>query len=515
MTDVTHISVEGFGGQAGPTPQTVVTQPPKPKRRPFRRFLIRMKRFSTHLVILRSIITSAALFVVFCFVIAYLIRDIFFLQRYYFEPIGVPKELTEMGYTPQVVTQRLLDQVRAINVGATTAKDRQSITPDWSARDLKLPLVELSLRSVIGFFKDIFGRDDVVIGGDVVRVRAAADCSQLSLDATTCDQDKNGAKSYSQPPTQYHIQLRVSSRHHPMGLIQPKPMQKMQEIFHDAAIEFFRATDPYIVAAYFSNTDKSKVKDAIAYCHQHCKEEDIAFADNLLGLTFADQGLFEEAIESYQRGDGRPKTGTKPRAIIHSNWGIVYLKNDEPDEAAQKFKIATQLDQKYSNAWNNWGNALRAKKQPDEAAKLYRKAIEVDSKNSIAWRNLGLIHHDKKEYKDAIERFRRAFELNPKNASTLYAWALSLNLQNKKAEAINKLKEAIGVDAKYSNAYDTVGLFLIEVDEDSDAAFYLEMAVQLGTTFRPTYDRLIKLYIAQGYPEDAERITKKRDQLKQ
>ena len=96
---------------------------------------------------------------------------------------------------------------------------------------------------------------------------------------------------------------------------------------------------------------------------------------NDIGVSLADQGLFDEAIEQYRLADE------------------LWAKANSPD---RKYALV------------NWARALRSKKLYEEAGRKYREAIEADPEYAYAQDGLGLVLADQGHFDEAIEQYRRA-----------------------------------------------------------------------------------------------------------
>ncbi len=79
------------------------------------------------------------------------------------------------------------------------------------------------------------------------------------------------------------------------------------------------------------------------------------------------------AIENLKKllGEG------KDSAMLRYGLGDAYLKNDDPQAAAEHLRRAVEQDPGYSAAWKLLGKALAASGSVEQAAEAYRNGIEV------------------------------------------------------------------------------------------------------------------------------------------
>jgi tetratricopeptide (TPR) repeat protein len=136
------------------------------------------------------------------------------------------------------------------------------------------------------------------------------------------------------------------------------------------------------------------------------------------GDMYADQELFDKAIEQYRQADEK--------------W-----QKKEPKDR----KIALR----------DWARALHNQKHYEQAAEKFREAISVDENDPWTYEQFGDIYADQKRFDDAIEQYRQADEKwqkkEPKDRKiALRDWAYSLRQQKHYEQAVEKYREAIRVD---------------------------------------------------------------------
>lgn len=144
------------------------------------------------------------------------------------------------------------------------------------------------------------------------------------------------------------------------------------------------------------------------------------------------------------------------------------------EDACFYYKKATELNPKYTSAYNNWGLALSylARIKSDdalyaEAIEKYKKAVELSPNDADLYNNWGVVLHDLAKmksdetlYQEAIEKYKMAVELDPSDASAYNNWGLVLNYLAEMSanetlyqEAIDKYKKTIKLNPEEANAY--------------------------------------------------------------
>jgi hypothetical protein len=95
----------------------------------------------------------------------------------------VPTDLAEVGFSGEVVAQRLIAEIRAIQSGAQTTLRRTEI--GYSKLDLDVPISvaggHISPRALAGYIRSVICglgswvcRPQLSFGGDIIRVMAIA-----------------------------------------------------------------------------------------------------------------------------------------------------------------------------------------------------------------------------------------------------------------------------------------------------------------------------------------------------
>lgn len=150
-------------------------------------------------------------------------------QSIIFEPITVPSPFIDKGYTPEITTIRLIDEVKKINAIANTTKRRNSHATRQLGGDISnltsgsLPST-IDIRAIQSFIREIFGIKKRTISGDI----------------TLSQSDKNEA---------YHVRIRLS----PDDLILVDQIFNgtLEEILQAVSLKMIEKIDPVVAASYY------------------------------------------------------------------------------------------------------------------------------------------------------------------------------------------------------------------------------------------------------------------------
>jgi TPR repeat protein len=254
-------------------------------------------------------------------------------------PIGVPKALTDEGYTSSIVSQRLLDQIALINrqnelVSRPFLKKGKSFDTELGALDMELPGLGLSLRSALSYLRSIFGASETEVGGEIIQ----------------------------QDDKRLVLRLRVSSQGGPFfDILSPGPADgpgdgasALDDVLRGGAIQAVRALDSYALAVYYLGKEQSKVPEIVQYCEDYdpsCKP----WSALLRGLVFSNRqdwgpaaANFQEAIEEFRfPANAWPAYGM----------AFAYLADIKRSRSSREDRQATE--QEYAEAMGMFRKAIR------------------------------------------------------------------------------------------------------------------------------------------------------------
>lgn len=168
---------------------------------------------------------------------------------------------------------------------------------------------------------------------------------------------------------------------------------------------------------------------------------------------------------------------TPESELTEENWFVKGYNahiEQQNEDACFYYKKATELNPKYTSAYNNWGLALSylARIKSDdalyaEAIEKYKKAVELSPNDADLYNNWGIALYDLAKMKsdetlftEAIEKYKKAVELSPKYANAYYNWGIVLSdlaeIKTDDAlytEAIEKYKKAVELNPNDANTY--------------------------------------------------------------
>jgi tetratricopeptide (TPR) repeat protein len=389
-------------------------------------------------------------------VITNLLYEALFNRSVVIEPISVPKDLEEKGYTPDVAALHLLDAMNKYVVHAHTSGAGPKLALHKDQADFVLPNVGLSFKAVVAqirTFIPIAGSEN--ISGEIMRV---GEKLRLRL-------RKNGVVIYeSESP----------------DAVDAKDLKKdlkeaLKALFNDAALGVFAATDPYFEAV--ANSDKNPeaafdlAKRIIA---DWPPDQNVVWAHNLVGLLLSQKGKLDGdtgAVNEFKRMiDHHGFWDHDPRlAIAHLNRGLAYIEQGRRDEAINDFRSAIRIRPELGTAHQSLGDVLdqmgaaeEARCEYLEAIARFRQAVVANPSSAAAHQRLGIALNNKEKadkcasnnthnenvlkdvgpYDSVIAEYQRAAELDPDDAHIHYDLGVKL-LPDQVDKSIDELREAL------------------------------------------------------------------------
>ena len=465
------------------------------------------------------------------------------------DPISVPKDLEAAGYTPATMGQRIIDAVTQINRDAAVVKrigiytlsevdplepesaDYQSpgrghswdsasdftLTSDNPSKKYDVSVGGVSLTTVILHLRELFGRSDIRVSGEITVEPPFA----VSL----------GGKEDKSPPKKFSIRLRIDDK----GRVQyeAEATDTLKALVEQAALKLVERFEP-LDAAYYSYHKRdydNALRIVRAYLADQTKNER-QWALNLLGLieharnrsddAVAEKG-YNEAITVFEKlRASDPKFAP---ALYNLSYVLIDKGHKHPEDPDRKvarelfsraYEIAREgidIDEaagttarERAAGYATAGRALRflGEWEPTkykEALGYFDRSIDADPMFLFAYLMQGAIHNKCEEHDNAIAKYQRATEMNPSTQTFTRAGAY-LRKHGRHADSIPMFRKA--ADLKPSaNAYTYWGMALRASGRPEEARERFQQAIQTDPNSPNGYNQLGLLYLEEGKWDEA------------
>lgn len=387
-----------------------------------------MKQITDFLVGLRSLVASIVVITVSIALITILYRQLS-SSAIIVEPIRVPDELAKSGYTSEILAQRLMDNMFAIQQQAATKKEGAQVTPEWQRFDMEVPGSGITIGTIGNVLRESLGIQEQKITGEVISSNSGL---QLRLRLL-------GTRQFSDSVSQESDEVET--------LLKASAEQAVQLI------------EPFMYASYlYANGQTDELNKALDYCQVHCSDEDNKWAHNLRGVLQADKKNWDGAIKGYQSA-----LEVDPRfAIAYHNWALALLEKDQPTMAYEKLLKAERLDSEITSKAEKAllrvaiGQQMHKESKPaEEEIEQYRLALKLNPDETTAYMYWGnaLSGGSPPDYKTAVEKFAMAQD----RAKIQYPDGGAVVAQNYAlwGQALEKMKDYEGAISKNQLALKT------------------------------------------------------------
>jgi tetratricopeptide (TPR) repeat protein len=366
-------------------------------------------------------------------------------DRIVIEPIAVPRELAEAGFTGDVIAQRLVAQIREIQSTAQTSMQWSAIA--LATHDQDVPIT--------------------AAGGQISPRALAAHLRNAAcwLSSWACRRQLRFGGDVTRLPDGFRIEMRLVGAERltsPRGGGAASDLSNVGRIISEAAEAVVWRTDPYFLASFVYRSDKAAAE---RLSHLILRERPLGSPDslraiNLIGLIRQGAGDLDGAEMNFRRAIALDHDF----AVAHMNLGTVLYDRGDFDGAIASHRRAIAIDPKYARAHGNLGRTLYAKGDLTGAIAAYRRAMALDARIAILHSNLAVALMDQGELDEAIAACRRAIELDPDYAPAHYNLGLALRRGGDLDSAIAAYRTAAALGLNVDLLRDELASALAERD---------------------------------------------------
>lgn len=362
------------------------------------------------------------------------------------EPIGVPKTLSDSGYTPEIAGYRLRDALNAYagasapgddgaklnsNLDSVAHDDDSlnsnvdlSISAGHELPNIVIPQVGLSLRAIASSIRSGLGMTGHAISGEI-----------------------------TSRGTKYALRLRIDGRQVASSGDETENPDELMKNAAPAVMEIIRPA-AYAMARYRDQKEDALLKADQIIAHYDESDINVQWAYLLKGKHALRNDKFKEAQDMFSRAVSSNTKSEQP----HIQLGVSLLRGSRTDDAITEFQSVLAIKPKSAVAYNNIGVALatqanlatKADQKTDidaaklmEAAAKYRQAIAIEPGYAIPYNNLGLAQSRLDQIDDAIQSYRAAINVAPQYMFARWNLAYALQAQSKFGDAVNEYRAAI------------------------------------------------------------------------
>ncbi len=308
------------------------------------------------------------------------------------EPLKVPNTFEEFGFSSEVATARLLDEISNYSrTQSSSAKERVSVLGKSDENEIdKLGAKSSDVKVIQDLIQEALGIQKHRITGDITYTQDPEDKSPTGRT--------------------YHIRLRKLPGN--ATLLDMIAKGSPQEVLQQTAMGMMEVFDPHIAASiYWRNRDEANALRMIEVVLNNDNPNDDKYSLNLRGYIHVSHKELDAAWAIYERLQAiDPKF-----APSHSLGSWIFLERKEYAQAiAQAEQIIELAPEKYWGYFSK-ARAMRDSKQNEQALALFRKTLSLKPDAPSAYIQAANFFRSQKLQDEAIKAAKRGLQIFPKN----------------------------------------------------------------------------------------------------
>lgn len=346
------------------------------------------------------------LVVVLAIVVGWTVKDVVSGDMIVFETFSVPRDMEGRGITGSYIVQRLLDEAHRIENNATTSRERAVLRGENRPNPLasvQLPTSEVSVDTFVALLREIFKKDDLRIGGEVV----------LESDGPYFPSSRVAVMVHASRGAVRHQKRFVGN--------------DLAQLIGDASIEIMRHVDPVALASYFRSLKYYDEADAVLAhimtfrSRPENRTPDVhserLWARNLRGVLTAERDDNSAAAREYFEDlvNEAPTFGP----ALH-NLAKLSFDDGKLLRAVELLETAATNNPRYSDAYLSWGAVYQSCGRHREAIVKLKKAQELNPHSARYHAVLAFSFVEIGDYRLAAHHYRLAREVRPGDTTLRY-----------------------------------------------------------------------------------------------
>src|SRR3954454_11302730 len=261
------------------------------------------------------------------------------------------------------------------------------------------------------------------------------------------------------------------------------------------------ALKPAVAPAAQPGRQAGNLDETIAKAQQGRVNVTPAKAIEMAGLLY-NRGQYAQAERVC-----RQIIGARPaNADAHNILGVTLAAAGKFDDAVASLERAIKLSPQAASYFANFGEVLRQGGKLKEAEEALEKAVELEPTNAQALNNLGIIRYEQRKFKESVDFYRRALEARPNMAEAHNNLGTVLRMTGYVDGAFQAYQDALVQRAVYPEVYNNLGTLLQQNRKFEEAEHALRKAVQQNPRYVEAHNNLAQLLFGQKNEVEALRI---------
>jgi tetratricopeptide (TPR) repeat protein len=365
-----------------------------------------------------------------------------------FEPLKVPAPFTELGYTSEITTTRILDEVARINAQSTSTKDTKNFGNKMPGEELSkltsLPLPGLGgidLKAIQDLIQGLLGVKKERISGEITFTK--------NKDAVI-----------------YNVRIRQLPEN--KMLVNFSTDADVPDVIKQTSLKIIEKMDPAVAASYYRwSKDTINALRMVDEALRNDEDYDDNYALVGRAQIYIQMKKFDLAQSDIDR------IFKNNREFVPAITTQAFLFN-EKGEFAKALEFSEKAKKYWPNNWrpyNNAGDALDGLGRGDEAEAAYIQTIKYNPSWWTSYDEISAFHLKRKRADLAEEVLLKGLTKFPENTKLLTSYGEYLLHANKKEQAFNYLSKAHKVEPTNVKVWE----LLIRLDEYKNDPLIIEV----------------------------------------
>lgn len=350
-----------------------------------------------------------------------------------FEPLKVPAPFEELGYSSEITTTRILDEVVRINALSTSTIDTKSLDGQLPGQILtsihSLPVPgfgSFAIKEVQEIIQGLFGVKKERISGEITYTKNKVN-------------------------TIYHVRIRQMPEN--KILVNFSTDAEVPEVVEQIGLKIVEKMDPVVAASYYRwNNDLEK---SFLMLDEALRQEG-DYDDNYALVDRAQIYIQKRKFDLAQIDLDRIFKNDPDFAPAIATQSLLY---NATNEFVKALEIVKKAKQRWPNSWipfNLAAEAYEGLNRGDEAEAAYIETIKRSPTWWLSYAEISAFHIKRNRSDLAEQAFHKGLNKFPDNVYLLTHYADLLLSLNRKEQAFNYLSKAHKVDPNNIKIWITV-----------------------------------------------------------
>ena len=176
--------------------------------------------------------------------------------------------------------------------------------------------------------------------------------------------------------------------------------------------------------------------------------------------------------------------------VVHYNLGLTLANTGRIQEAIEHYEQALRIKPDYPEAHNNLAFALEKEGRTQEAIEHYEQALRIGTDNPEGHYNLGNALEQAGRYPEAIKQYEQALRIRPRFPEVHNNLAFALEKEGRMQEAIGHYEDALRIEPDYAEGHYNLGIELARLGRVQEAMEHWEQALRINPDFAEAHYNL-------------------------